>query len=398
MPRLLALAVLITCGCGPQKRVDPCSPSGTGTVDLPIIMTVAGEPVEVELLLPPAVFCPAGNPVATRVVTEVLDSQNQPVSHVSTDPASSNTAGYSTRVSFTPAIAGVHYLSARFEPALGITSRQIQVVLERSGEPPWMRTTLGAVCDEVFPLEEAVFCRRGMQLSVMRDGGALSTEAITGLATAGRTGWLWTDTRLSQLIDVDGGIERTDYAMAVTRGAIAVTAERWIQGTAAQFVEVRASSDGGPSERRWSVDAGFGPITGQSLALFDELVGWATPTRLCSAGPLGPVRCVESTLQPIAGEGSALWLRGAESGAVALARISPDSPPLVLFVPAQSMALTDARLSRPAFSWNGRLVAVRADDLSFEAWRSPGLVARQSVTESFVVFQLASGETVIYRR
>lgn len=397
MPRLLALAVLITCGCGPQKRVDPCSPSGTGVVDPPIIMTVVGERVEVELLLPPAVFCPAGNPVATRVVTEVLDSQNQPVSHVNTDPTSSNTAGYSTRVSFTPAIAGVHYLSARFEPALGITSRQIQVVLERSGEPPWLRTTLGAVCDEVFPLEQTVFCRRGTQLSVMLDGGVLSTETITGVATAGSTGWLWTDTRLSQLVEVDGGLERTDYAMAVTRGAIAVTAERWIQGTGAQFVEVRAS-DAGPSERRWSVDAGFGPITGQGLALSDELVGWATPTRVCSARPLAPVRCVESTLQPLVGEGNALWLRGAESGAVAIARISPDGQPLVLFVPAQSMALTDARLSRPAFSWNGRLVAVRSDDLSFEAWRSPGLVARQSVTESFVVFQLASGETVIYRR
>jgi hypothetical protein len=62
------------------------------------------------------------------------------------------------------------------------------------------------------------------------------------------------------------------------------------------------------------------------------------------------------------------------------------------------MALTDARLNRPVFSWNGRLVAVRADDLSFEAWRAPGPVSRQSVTEGFVVFQLQTGETVIYRR
>lgn len=397
MRRLLVLSVSLALGCGPLRR-DQCSPSATGFTDPPIIVTLVGEAVDVELLLPPAVFCPQGNPVATDVVTEVLDAANRPVAHVHSAPTSSNTAGYSTHVTFTPATAGVYYLTARYEPALGITQRQIQVARERSGEVPWLRTTLGPVCDEVLPLRDAVLCRRGTQVSFVRDGGATSTETISAMATAGDTAWLWTGARLSRLVDVDGGFERTDVAMAVSSGAIAVTPDKWVQGTNAEFVELRAL-DGGLTEQRWTIDAGFAPITGPGLSLAGEVVGWVAPTKVCAGAPDVPVRCVDSPLQPLAAEGSALWLRGTESGIVALARISRDGgEPLVLFVPAQSSALMDARQSRPVFSWNGRLVAVRADDLSLEAWRAPGPASRQTVTESFVVFQLTSGETVIFRR
>lgn len=397
MRRLLTLIVSLVLGCGPQRR-DQCSPSATGVAAPPVIVTLVGEPVDLELLLPPAVFCPQGNPVATDVVTEVLDAANRPVPHVHSAPTSSNTAGYSTRVTFTPATAGVHYLTARYEPGLGVTQRQIQVALERSGEVPWLRTTLGPVCDEVLPLRDAVLCRRGTQLSFVRDGGATSTETITAMATAGDTAWLWTAARLSRLVDVDGGFERVDVALPVSGGAVGVTPDRWVQGTGAELVELRAL-DGGLTEQRWSIDAGFSPITGPGLGLAGEVVGWVTPTKVCAGAPNVLVRCVESPLQPLAAEGHSIWLRGVESGVVALARVARDGgEPLVLFVPAQSSALMDARQSRPVFSWNGRVMAVRADDLSLEAWRAPGAAARQTVTESFVVFQLVSGETVIFKR
>ncbi len=398
MRHLLALVVVVVFGCGPERRIDPCSPSATSAVQPPVLVTLVGEPVDVDLVLPPAVFCPQGNPVATAVVTEVLDSFNQPVAHVRSEPLSSNTGGYSTRVTFTPRAAGVHYFTARFEPGLGTTHRQLQVALERSSETPFLRTTLGPVCDEVLPLREVVLCRRGTQLSVMKEGGVSSTESVTAMASAGPVGWVWTDSRLSRLHEVDGGLERLDFAAPLSRGAVTVTSDRWIQGSGSQFVEV-SLSDGGLVERRWNVEAGAAPISGPGLALSGEVLGWATPTKLCKGAPDASVRCVESELQPNAGEGNALWLRGPGSGVVAIARFEPGpSDPQVTFVPAQSAALTDARLSRPIFSWNGRLVAVRADDLSFEAWRSPGPIARQSVTESFVVFQLQSGETVIFLR
>lgn len=389
---------MFTFGCGPQRRIDRCSPSATASGEPPILVTLVGQPVDVELVLPPAVFCPQGNPVATAVVTEVLDAFNQPVAHQRSEPLSSNTGGYSTRVTFSPLSAGVHYLTARFEPSLGTTHRQLQVALERSSETPFIRTRLGAVCDEVVPLREAVLCRRGTQLSVMQDGGVSSTETVTAVASAGAVGWVWTEARLSRLSQTEGGLSRLDFTLPLSRGAVTVTPDRWILGSGAQFVEVRFS-DGGLSERRWSIDASAAPITGPGLALSGEVLGWATPTKLCQGVPDASVQCVESELQPNASEGNAIWLRGTASGVVAIARFEPGArDPQVTFVPAQVTALTDARLSRPVFSWNGRLVTVRADDLSFEAWRSPGPIARQSVTESFVVFQLQSGETVIFQR
>jgi hypothetical protein len=395
--RLLLLAVMATLGCGPQHPA-PCNRSVTRVTTPSVLLALVGEPVDLELPLPPAVICPQGNPVATEVVTEVLDAMNRPVVHQHTPPTSSDTAGYATHVTFTPTTAGVHYLTARFEPGLGLAQRQLQVALERSAEPPRARVTLGAACDEVLPVGEMVWCRRGAQLSVVRDGGVVSTESVLAMATSGETGWLWTDTRVSRLVDGDGGFERTDFALPVVAGAIAVTADRWLLGSDAGFVEL-AFLDGGLSLRRWSVDAAFGPITGPGLSRAGEVVGWATPTRLCAGAPDASIGCVDSPLQPLAGEGNALWLRGVDTGVVAQARISAaGGEPLVLFVPAQSSVLVDARQSRPVFSWNGLLVAVRADDLSFEAWRAPGAAVRQAVSEGSVVFQLQSGETVIYRR
>lgn len=398
MSRLLVLCGWLCLCCG-APRLDPCATRGSGALAPQVLVSLVGDSTEVELLLQPAVFCPNGNPVATRVVTEVVDAMNQPVAHVHSEPTSSNTGGYSTRITFTPTTAGVHYLTARFEPALGIARRQQQVALERSGELPWVRATLGAPCDEVAPLGGAVLCRRGGQLDVFRGGAVESSEPVVGFATAGEVGWLWTDSRLSRVVDLDGGLARTELALPVGAGALAVTAERWLLGAGDAFLEVRLSEDGGLAERRWSVEAAYAPITGPGLALEGDVVGWSTATRVCAGAPDVTVTCVDTPLQSLAGRGRALWLRGADTGVVAQARVSADGGvPVVLFVPAQGTSLMDARQPHPSFSWNGRLVAVRADDLSFEAWRAPGAVARQSVSGGFVVFQLQAGETFIYRR
>ena len=362
-------------------------------------MSLVGEPTEVELVLPPAVFCPNGNPVATEVVTEVLDAQNRPVAHVHDQPVSSNTRGYSTRITFTPTSAGVHYLTARFEPGLGLARRQQQVALERGGEPPWVRTTLGAPCDEVAPLGGAVLCRRGTQLQISRLGAVESTETIAGLATAGEVGWLWTGSQLSRVVELDGGLTRTALPLSIGPGALAVTEDRWVLGAGAGFLEVRLGEDGGLAERRWSVDPAFAPISGPGLALEGEVVGWSTATRVCAGAPDAAVACLDTPLQPLAGEGASLWLRGVDTGVVAQARVSAaGGVPVVLFVPAQNGSLMEARQDHPSFSWDGRLVAVRADDLSFEAWRAPGPVARQTATGASVVFQLVAGETFVFRR
>ena len=396
MRRLLTLIVFSAIACGPPRRLDPCSPSGTGVPEQPVLVALVGQPVELELLLPPAVFCPGGNPVATAVVTEVLDAMNRPVAHTNSSAQSSSSNGYSTQVSFTPTTPGAHYLNARFEPALGVTQRQLQVALERSADPPWQRTTLGALCDEVLPLREAVICKRGSQITLVRDGGVELTESATSIASSGATGWLWTDSRLTRLFDGAGGVERSDFALTTSTAAFGVSEDKWVQPRGAGFVEV-SYADGGLSERQRNAGLGGG-VSGPHVAISGETLGWATTTSVCALAPDASVHCVDSELQPAATEGNGLWLRGA-SGVMAFARFDPrGSTPVVIFVAAQPAALQEARLSRPVFSSAGRLIAVRADDLSFEAWRSPGPLARQSVTEGFVVFQLQSGETVIYRR
>ncbi len=389
--------LLFVAACGPQQPVPQCSQRGVGVTRTAVPVVFAGQPVEVELLLRPAVFCQDGNPVSTNVVTEVVDAQNHPVAHEHTDPTSSDTRGYATTVTFTPATRGAYYLSARFEPALGIAQRELQVLGDRAGDVPVLRMPLASPCDEVWALERAVLCRRGQQLSVLRDGGVELSEPITGVASSGGVGWWWTDARVTRAEEVDGGLVRVELPLSLGAGPTAVTAQTFTRATS-NVVEVRVV-DGGLGVRRWLLPPVDGGVAGAGLSRAGEVVGYATATQVCAAAPDASVACLDSALAPGAGEGDVLWLRGAETGVVALARIERAvTAPVVLFLPAQSIALTDTKQGRPAFTWNGRYVAVRADDLTLEAWLAPGLVARQSVTGEHVFFQLQSGELVVYRR
>lgn len=392
------LFLVLTFGCGPSRRLNPCSPSANPVPASPVVVGLVGTPVEIDLQLPPAVFCPEGNPVATDVMTEVVDAQNQPVAHQHTEATSNDVTGYRTRISFTPATPGAYSLTARFEPALGVARRQLQAVLDRSGEAPALRVTLGAACDDVWPLGQVVLCRRGGEVAFIEDGGVTSTTPALGVLGAGDSAWVWSVDQVTRFTQGDGGLERLAHPVSPAGGALAVTSTRWLQGRETRFFEL-AVEDGGLVERSWSVEPDAGPISGPGLSRAGELVGWATTDQLCASAPDASVRCVDNALVPLVGEGDGLWLRSAETGVVALARLLPTGgKPALLFVPAQPSGLSEARQVRPVYNWDGRLVVVRADDLSFEAWRAPGAVLRQSVNEGWVVFQLQSGETVIYRR
>ena len=134
------------------------------------------------------------------------------------------------------------------------------------------------------------------------------------------------------------------------------------------------------------------------MARAGEVVGFSTAHQLCSLAVDGGRYCVEHPLVAGAAEGAALWLRGAETGNVAVARFSSVvQEPVVMFLAGQSSALMEVGAPRPSFTWNGRLVTVRADDLSLEAWLAPGPAPRRWVTPEHVVFQLP-GELVIYAR
>lgn len=391
----LALVSVWLLACGPQKPASQCSPAAAPMVKPPVPLAFVGEPLALEVPLPPAVFCQNGNPLATAVVTEVLDAQNQRVPHERTEPTSSDTKGYSTTIRFTPTTRGVFYLSAQFEPALGIAQRQVQVMGDRTTEAPAFRFPLPAPCDEVWPLERAVLCRRGATLSVWRDGGVEFSEPIAGVVSAEGVGWWWTDARLTRAEEGDGGLLRSELAVSMPAGPTTATAMRFTH-VAGDVFDVQAL-DGGLTLRRWT--PGWGVVTGPGVARAGDVVGVATATQLCAGAEDASVFCIENPLTPGLGSGDALWLRGTETGSVAVARFGAlVREPAVLFLPAQSSTLTDTRQLHPTFTWNGRLITVRASDLTLEAWRAPGPYTRLSVSDEHVIFHLQSGELVIYRR
>jgi hypothetical protein len=360
---------------------------------------------EVEVLLPPAVFCQDGNPVATAVATEILSASNTPIAHTNTAPASSDTRGYSTVVTFTPPGPGVYFVTGRFEPSLGVGRRLVQVLADRTQEAPALRLPYGSMCDEVFGLSRLALCRRGQDVSVLgaaTDGGAalsaFSESGVVGLASADGAAWWWTSSTVTRAVEVNGALERTTLPLALGQGSIAVRGDALLRA-ASDAVEVFVQGDGGlgSAQRALAVNS-----TAPGVSRRGSTLGVATGTQLCTLGDEAPdasVRCIDSEgLVGAASERDVLWLRGAETGIIGMARVtSPDQDPEVQFLEAQSSAMLDTKQGIPAFSWNGKLLSVRPDDLTLEAWQPPAMVMRRSVTQDFVVFQTRE-EIVLFRR
>jgi hypothetical protein len=399
----LMLVVLVASGCGQQSRVSQCSPSATQPDLQPITVTFAAVAVEVELLLPPAVFCQDGNPVATRVETEVLDGANAALAHTKGAMSSSDTRGYATTIGFVPPAPGVYYLTARFEPSLGVARRQVHALKDRTAELAAVQAPAPALCDEVAGLEAGALCRRGGELSLVRpDAGAVVASGVSGVQSVGGAAWWWTATTLSRAVDDgDGGlaVESLPFRVAAPLG---VERDRFTSTGSGELLEVSPALDGGLAVSSRALPAGAVPI-GPGLSRRGESVGYATATELCVLGLASddasvPVRCVPAAgLTPAMGEGDVLWLRGVETGVLAQARVVNATRDLeVRFLPAQSPLMVDTKQGVPAFTWAGHFLAVRAD-LTLDAWLPPAGVARRSVTPDFVVFQTRE-QLLLYRR
>lgn len=399
MIRLLLALSFLGVACGPQQRVAPCSPSSTTGEKPPIVVVLAGNPVDVELLLPPAVFCEEGNPVATSVGTEVMNTLNEPVPHTHGPPTSSDTRGYATTVTFTPSAPGVYFLSARFEPSLGLIRRQVQVVANRLAETPAVRVPATVTCDEVAGLEPFAVCLRGSELTVLSDAGVTYAEStVVRVAASEGTAWWWTTTSVTRADVVSGALRRVTLPLVLGNSrAASVSSAVLAQGTSPVTV-VRFDGDAGL--QREAREAPLSPVL--SLSRNGDLFGFGGSDSLCATDglPDGGVRCVSSVgLVPSASEANVMWLRGAETGVVALARVPP--PPLkdpdVLFLEAQASVLVDTKQPTPAFTWAGKFISVRRQDLTLEAWEPPPGMLRRAVTEEYVVFQTRT-EVLLFRR
>ncbi|MFT3712634.1 MAG: hypothetical protein QM817_33715 [Archangium sp.] len=398
MIRVSPLAVLLLVACGPQQRVPQCSPSSTRGDKTAVVVVLEGAPAEIEMLLPPAVFCQDGNPVANAVGTEILSASNTSIAHTFTPPTSSDTRGYTTMVTFTPPAPGVYFITARFEPSLGVARRLVQVLADRTAEVPALRIPNAMPCDEVAGLTERAVCRRGQEVSVLHDGGVDFSElGVLGLACSQGTAWWWTSSTLTRAVEVDGGLARSTIALPFAPGSLSVSADSLVRASA-EAIEVTVQGDGGLiSTTRTLPVAGAAPGASRS----GSVLGIATPTQLCAIGdeqPDASVRCVDSSgLVGAASEGDVIWLRGAETGIIGIARVtSATRDPEVHFLEAQADSMIDTKVAFPAFSWNGKFLSVRRD-LTLEAWQPPPALVKRSVTQDFVVFQTRE-EIVLFRR
>ena len=387
-------------GCGPRQAVGPCSPSGVNSLRAPVAVAFVGQETEVDLLLPPAVFCEAGNPIATEVRTEVLSSENEPLVHTNSGPSSSQARGYSTVVTFTPSAAGVSELSARFEPGLGVARRQVQVVTDRTAEQPGLRASAAAVCDEVRGLTAHVVCRRGSTLSVLLpgDAGVVLSEAVSGFGTTGAVAWWWTETQVTRVEEVDGGLSRLDAPLVVGAGVTHVETGRLTRVSGTSGVEVR-EEDGGLISTAFTLSAGH---DGGGLARKGDVLGYWNGAQVCThtlAREDASVACLDVLgFTPLGAERDVLWLKGVETGLLARARITGPGVPLeVRLLDGQPALFTEVKQPLPTFTWNGRFVTVRPDTFTFDAFVSPSQTQRQFVTSEHVVFQ-RGGELLLLAR
>lgn len=388
-------------GCGPRQSVGQCSPSGVNSIRPPVAVAFAGQPTDVDLVLPPAVFCESGNPIATEVFTDVVSSANEHLAHGNGGPVSSQARGYSTVVTFTASAPGVYELSARFEPGLGVARRQAQVVTDRATDVPVLRATAGPVCDEVRGLTAHVLCRRGTTLSVLGvgDAGVLISEAVSGFGTAGDVAWWWTDTQVTRATEEgDGGLSRLDAPLVVGVGVTHVEAGRLTRLSGTSAVEVR-ELDGGLISTAFTLRVGH---DGGGLARSGDVLGFWNGAQVCThtlALEDASVACLDVLgFTPLGAERDVLWLRGTETGLLTRARITgPGTPMEVRLLDGQPALFSEVKQPLPTYSWNGRLLLARPDSFTFDAFVSPSQTQRQFVTSEHVVFQ-RGGELLLLGR
>lgn len=397
MKRALVLCASFLASCGPQAQVPNCNRVSIISGTTPVAASLAGQPVTLELLALANVICASGGPVATDVVVEVRDARNLVVAETHTTPRKTSN-GSTTDVTFTPTTPGVYFIDARFEPAVGATQRAHLVVADRAGQPAELISSLTADCDALHPLGDTLACATSASVTFWRDGHPVGAAIDgPGLEADSDDGVLWvrTSTSLLRFEAGDGGLSQTGAPWPLRGGGVGVTADRYV---AARDAELRSASftDGGLVTTTAVLPE---PVSGGGLAFSGDALGWSTPAKVCALTADGGAGCrpLESTRS--LAERDVLWVRtkSASSGFAQWRVFDDASPPSLRPVPASS-SLVDVSQQRPVFSWSGRFVSVRRDDLVFEAWPLVADVRGVTVTPSHVVLRQRDGRVLVYRR
>lgn len=422
--RWLLASVVVISACGSNSPPGaPCSKKLQPSPPPTVLLTLVGQPITASVDFPLVVVCAGGNPIATSVVTEVLDARLQPVPHDATAPTSSDTQGYSTRVTFTPTTPGLYTLSARFEPGLGIARREVLVVVDRTAEPPAVVFTPETPCDALSELGPYVLCERATAgvVDVYAGGVRVQSEPADFVSAAPGAAWTRAGDVVTRWVPGDGGLEGTSFD-GVDAGAVGLThaAEddvlRFVAGAA--YRELRVAEDGGllaADVRALPVEAsgrsGLLVLDGGGALAFDARTDGGllpddagVPVRqvcrvdLSGADGGGPL-CTRLTLDLGARQGDALWLRAHDTARVGLLRyLGATGSPDVVFLAAQPFALQDQGRPLPYFTWNTYTVVLRPDDLLLEAFKPPEGRVKTGASPTHVWFVTQDGGVALHRR
>ncbi|MEW6430162.1 MAG: hypothetical protein AB1730_01530 [Myxococcota bacterium] len=429
---LLASLGLIS-GCGANATPpSPCSKKLQQPPPPAVLLTLVGEAITVPIDFPLVVACAGGNPIATSAETQVLDARLQPVAHDATAPTSSDTQGYSTRVTFTPASPGLYSLSARFEPGLGVARREVLVLADRTTDVPAAVFTPVEACDALSELPPYVLCERSdaAALDVYADGGRVTTLPAALVSMAPGAAWTLAGDAVTRWVSGEGGLEG-EVLMGIDAGAVGLShhaeddALRLVSGT--DFLLVRwgdaglAVGDARVLPVAASGRSGLLVLDGGAALAFDAVTdggtlgadagapledgGRAAPPeirRVCRvdlSGADGGTGCTPLLLELGARQGDALWLRASDSRRVGLLRyLGGTGAPGVVFLPAQPFALKDQGKPLPYFTWNTYTVVLRPEDLLLEAFKPPVGRVKTGASPTHVWFVTADGQVSLHRR
>ena len=89
-------------------------------------------------------------------------------------------------------------------------------------------------------------CRRGSTLSVLLpgDAGVVLSEAVSGFGTTGAVAWWWTETQVTRVVEVDGGLSRLDAPLVVGAGVTHVETGRLTRVSDTSVVELAKKTEG----------------------------------------------------------------------------------------------------------------------------------------------------------
>jgi hypothetical protein len=197
-----------------------------------------GKPLDVQLHLPRAGFICGNITPSDEVVVEVLDPANHAVAHTETSPVSDNFDGYTTTVTFTPPVSGSYHLSARFEPALGLTQLDVDVAVDRSAAT-LQAFKLPVTCDSLEMLSAGVLCKQPNDLRLYSNGLEVQRFSAEVYAVAGHALWVVSNGKVTRWLDVGGTLLSASPATAAATSLL--SGSRTLIATEDQAVLVDAS-------------------------------------------------------------------------------------------------------------------------------------------------------------